>query len=36
MAEQKNATLSAALDRASVADGDLLSDFDASALLYPR
>ena len=34
MAEQKNPTLSAAIDRASVADGDLLSDFDASALLY--
>jgi len=34
MAVQKNATLSAALDRAAVADGDLLSDFDASALLY--
>lgn len=34
MAVQKNATLSAALDRAYVADGDLLSDFDASALLY--
>ena len=34
MAVQKNATLSAALERASVADGDLLSDFDATALLY--
>ena len=34
LATQKNATLSAALDRASVADGDLLSDFDASALVY--
>jgi hypothetical protein len=34
MAEQKNATLSAAIDRASVADGDLLSDYDASALVY--
>jgi len=34
LAEQKNATLSAALDRASVADGDLLSDYDASALVY--
>jgi hypothetical protein len=33
-ATQKNATLSAALDRASVADGDLLSDYDASALVY--
>ncbi len=34
LATQKNATLSAALDRAAVADGDLLSDFDASALVY--
>ena len=34
MAEQNNPTLSAAMDRAAVADGDLLSDFDASALLY--
>src|SRR5260370_41802322 len=34
LATQKNATLSAALDRASVADGDLLSDYDASALAY--
>jgi hypothetical protein len=34
MAVQKNATLSAAVERASVADGDLLSDFDATALLY--
>ena len=34
LATEKNATLSAALDRASIADGDLLSDFDASALLY--
>jgi hypothetical protein len=33
-AMQKNAALSAALDRASVADGDLLSDFDSSALVY--
>lgn len=33
-AEQNNPTLAAAIDRASVADGDLLSDFDASALLY--
>jgi len=33
-AEQNNATLSAALDRASVADGELLSDYDASALVY--
>jgi hypothetical protein len=30
----KNATLSAALDRASVADGELLSDSDASAMVY--
>ena len=36
MATQKNATLSAALDRAAVADGDLLSDFDATALVYQR
>jgi hypothetical protein len=34
MAVQKNATLSAAVERASVADGDLLSDFDATALLF--
>ena len=34
LATQKNETLSAALDRAAVADGDLLSDADASALLY--
>ena len=34
MAEQKNATLSAAIDRASVADGELLSDYDTSALVY--
>src|SRR5258708_7661847 len=34
LATQKNAALSAALDRASVADGDLLSDYDASALAY--
>jgi len=33
-ATQKNATLSAALDRAAVADGDLLSDVDASALVF--
>lgn len=33
-AVQKNATLSAALDHASFADGDLLSDADASALVY--
>src|SRR5216683_4239099 len=34
LATQKNAPLSAALDRAAVADGDLLSDADASALVY--
>ena len=34
MAEQNNAVLAAAMDRATVADGDLLSDFDASALIY--
>jgi hypothetical protein len=34
LATQNNATLSAALDRAAVADGDLLSDYDASALVY--
>jgi hypothetical protein len=34
LAEQKNATLSAAIDRAALADGDLLSEFDSSALLY--
>ncbi len=34
LAAQNNKTLSAALDRAAVADGDLLSDFDASALVY--
>ena len=33
-AVEKNATLSAALDRAAVADGDLLSDADASLLIY--
>ena len=33
-ATQANATLSAALDRAAVADGDLLSDIDASALVF--
>jgi hypothetical protein len=31
---QKNTTLSAALDRDAVADGDLLSDADASLLIY--
>ena len=34
MATQKNATLSAALDRAAVADGELLSDSDSTALVY--
>jgi hypothetical protein len=34
LATQKNATLSAALDRAALADGDLLSDYDASALVF--
>ncbi|MGH9546818.1 MAG: hypothetical protein ACRD23_16550 [Terriglobales bacterium] len=34
LATQKDATLSAALDRASVADGELLSDYDTSALVY--
>jgi hypothetical protein len=34
LAAQSNATLSAALDRAGVADGELLSDADASALVY--
>ena len=33
-ATQKNATLSAALDRAGVADGELLSDSDSTALVY--
>jgi hypothetical protein len=34
LATQANTTLSAAVDRAAVADGDLLSDLDASALVY--
>ena len=34
LAEQANPTLSAALDKAAVADGDLLSDADASALVF--
>ncbi len=33
-ATQKNATLSAALDRAGVTDGELLSDSDSAALVY--
>jgi hypothetical protein len=31
---EKNATLSAALDRAQAADGDLLSDYDTSVMVY--
>jgi len=34
LATQKNATLSAALDRAAVADGQLLSSYDSSVLAY--
>jgi len=34
LATQKNATLSAALDRASVADGQLLTGYDAGVLAY--
>ena len=34
LAEQANATLSAATEKAAVADGELLSDADASALVY--
>jgi hypothetical protein len=34
MATQKNAVLAAALDRAGVADGELLSDMDATILNY--
>jgi hypothetical protein len=34
LAQQKNATLSAALDRAVLADGDLLSETDAGAFTY--
>ena len=33
-AEQKNATLSAAIDRAGFADGDLQSDADSTVLVY--
>jgi hypothetical protein len=33
-ATEKNATLSAALDRASIADGDLLASYDTSAFVY--
>jgi hypothetical protein len=34
LATQKNATLSAAIDRASTADGDLLSVYESSASVY--
>lgn len=34
LATQKNSTLSAALDRAALADGDLLSDVDIGAFVY--
>jgi len=34
LAQQKNATLSVALDKANLADGELLTDVDASALVY--
>src|SRR5580692_4680924 len=34
LAEQKNATLSAALDRANVADGDLLTAYESSTSVY--
>ncbi len=34
LAEQKNATLSAALDRAAMADGDLLTEFDQGVFVY--
>ena len=34
MAEDKNATLSAAIEKANVADGELLSEVDSSALVY--
>ena len=34
VATQKNAALSAALDRASISDGDLLSETDGSVLVY--
>jgi len=34
LAVQKNATLNAALDHASVADGDLLSSFESSTSIY--
>jgi hypothetical protein len=34
LATQNNATLSAALDRASIADGELLTSYESSAYLY--
>jgi hypothetical protein len=34
LATQKNATLTAALDRASIADGDLLSSYESSTSVY--
>jgi hypothetical protein len=34
LATQKNTTLSAALDRASIADGDLLSSYESSTSVY--
>jgi hypothetical protein len=34
LATEKNATLSAALDRASIADGDLLTSYETSAYVY--
>jgi hypothetical protein len=34
LATQKNATLSAAMDRASIADGDLLTSYDSSVSVY--
>ena len=34
MAQQKNATLSAALDRAALADGEMLSETDAGVFMY--
>jgi hypothetical protein len=34
LGEQKNSALSSALDRASVTDGELLSDYDSTALVY--
>lgn len=33
-AQEKNATLSAAIDRAALADGDLLTSFDQNVLVY--